>query len=110
MRGIDMSNDKANRLTELIAEAQELVAEELEKAILKFPTWPTDPLHAVAVVNEEIGELNKAILQYVYEPHKADGDEVRKEAIQAAAMTLRFLISLDQLAYVYNQSAQHFQG
>ena len=46
------------------------VIAELGKALRKFPTWPTDPLHALAVLGEEYGELNKAMLQLVYEPHK----------------------------------------
>lgn len=81
---------------------------ELERAIAKFPTWPTDPLHAVAVVNEECGELNKAILQAVYEPHKSGAGEVRSEAIQAAAMAIRFVRSLD--VYEYAPGNQHDQG
>ena len=81
---------------------------ELERAIAKFPTWPTDPLHAIAVVNEEVGEAVKAVLQAVYEPHKSGPDEVRAEAIQAAAMAIRFVRSLD--AYVYTAGPQHKQG
>lgn len=80
---------------------------ELARAIAKFPTWPTDPLHAVGVLNEEVGELNKAILQAVYEPHKSGPNEVREEAIQAAAMALRFVESLS--LYRYARGAQHHQ-
>ena len=75
---------------------------------MKFPTWPTHALHAVAVVNEEVGELNKAILQAIYEPHKSGPAEVRAEAIQAAAMAIRFVRSLN--AYSYSPSTQHSQG
>jgi hypothetical protein len=59
------------------------------------------------VVNEEVGELNKEILQLTYEPHKSGKSEVREEAIQAAAMCIRFLMSLDQ--YDYTPSEQHKQ-
>jgi hypothetical protein len=83
------------------------VMDELEKAIRKFPTWPTDPLHAVGVFNEEAGELSKAVLQQVYEPHKNKPDDVRKEAQQAAAMALRFLVSLD--SYDWTPGVQHDQ-
>ena len=69
-----------------------------------FPTWPSHALHAIAVVNEEIGELNKAILPI--EPHKS-GHEVRSEAIQAAAMAIRFVRSLDR--YNYAAGEQHAQ-
>ena len=84
------------------------VLEELERATRKFPTWPTDPLHAVAVLGEEFGELTKAALQLTYESHKTSAEEVRTEAIQTAAMALRFAMSLD--VYVYQGSAQHEQG
>lgn len=88
----------------------EAVAEtlnELARAIEKFPTWPTDALHAVAVVGEEYGELHKEVLQLTYEPHKSSRAEVRKEAVQTAAMALRFLMSLDK--YEYEPGAQHSQ-
>jgi len=80
---------------------------ELERATKKFPTWPTDPLHAFAVVGEEFGECQKEVLQLVYEPHKSSPEEVRKEAIQMAAMALRFVMSLD--VYIYTAREQHSQ-
>ena len=85
-----------------------LVLAEVAKATQKFPTWPTDPLHALAVLGEEYGELNKAVLQFVYEPHKTSADEIRTEAIQTAAMALRFLASLDR--YQYTPGNQHHQA
>lgn len=84
----------------------EIVAE-VARAMRKFPTWPTDPLHALAVLGEEFGELTKAMLQLTYEPHKTSADEVRAEAIQTAAMSLRLLLSLN--AYEYRAGVQHAQ-
>lgn len=81
---------------------------ELERAVGKFPTWPTDPLHALAVLGEEFGELTKDVLQMTYEPGKSSAENVRKEAIQTAAMALRFVASLD--AYIYKASEQHRQA
>lgn len=60
------------------------------------------------MLGEEFGELQKAVLQVTYEPHKATRDEVRKEAIQTAAMALRFIASLDE--YHYARGLQHYQG
>ena len=85
-----------------------LVLAEVAKATAKFPTWPTDPLHAVAVLGEEFGELTKAVLQSVYEPHKVKPGDVREEAVQTAAMALRFLMSLNR--YEYTPGAQHSQA
>lgn len=83
---------------------------EHRRAVAKFPTWPTDPLHACGVVQEESGELAKAVLQSVYEPHKLKPGEVRSEAIQTAAMAIRFLVSFDAAAYDWRPSQQHQQA
>lgn len=84
------------------------VLRELGNATSKFPTWPTDPLHAIGVVNEEVGELNKAVLQQMYEPHKNPPGAVCTEAIQAAAVLIRFILSLDR--YRWTPCTQHIQG
>jgi len=83
------------------------VMAELQRATKKFPTWPTDPLHAKAIVDEEVGELEQAILQTTYEPHKSNADDVKAEAIQMIAMGYRFLLSLEQ--YQYKKAEQHNQ-
>jgi len=85
-----------------------VVLAELDRATAKFPTWPTDPLHAMGVLHEEVGELAKAVLQLVYEPHKSTFSDVRAEATQAAAMALRFLMSLDN--YTWRPCEQHSQS
>ena len=83
------------------------VLAEVTRATEKFPGWPTDPLHALAVLGEEFGELTQAMLQRVYEPHKATAEDVRTEAVQTAAMAMRLLFSLDR--YEYKPCAQHAQ-
>jgi hypothetical protein len=83
------------------------VMDELERARNKFPSWPDDPVHALAVIGEEFGELTKAVLECVYEPHKSTTRDVRCEAIQCAAMALRFVASLDR--YEYHRVRQHDQ-
>lgn len=85
----------------------EEIFEELERATNKFPLWPTDPLHAQSILDEEVGEVKKEILQVIYEPHKSTKKDVREEAIQVAAMSIRFLLSLDK--YEYKESEQHAQ-
>lgn len=68
---------------------------ELEKAELLFPDFPTDAVHAAAIVNEEAGELQRAALQYYYQ----DAGELPMilEAMQTGAMAIRFLINVDKL-------------
>jgi NTP pyrophosphatase (non-canonical NTP hydrolase) len=88
---------------------EQLVQAELARAVAKFPTWPTDPLHALAVLGEEFGELTKAMLQHTYEPHKGvTAEDIRNEAIQTAAMALRLAMSLP--CYQYRKAPQHSQG
>lgn len=84
------------------------VKAEMARAVTKFPTWPTDPLHAASVLGEEYGELTKAILETIYEYPKSTEKDVRKEAIQTAAMALRFLLSIDR--YKYMTSDKHEQN
>lgn len=96
-------------ITQQLYDLESAVRDELLRAMRKHPTWPTDPLHALGVLNEEIGELQKAVLQLVYEPHPqpVDKADVQAEALQCAAMCLRFLLSLHR--YDFTPSAQHRQ-
>lgn len=95
------------------AEIIDEVLTELNRARTKFPTWPDDPIHAAAVVAEESGELVQATLQACYEQKRdepsfqAQLSKVRQEAIQTAAMAIRFLVSMDQ--YMFEAGRQHKQ-
>lgn len=93
----------ANQINQVLDD----VTEEFFRATQKFPTWPIDPLHALAVVGEEFGELTQATLQQVYEPHKNEIDSVKDEAIQTMAMLLRFLLSLED--YKFSKAQQRSQ-
>lgn len=85
------------------------VIDEVLRAKTKFPEWPTDPFHALGILGEELGELNKDIVQHMYEPNKGvTRAMIRAEAIQTAAMALRFVQSLDH--YDYSPGPQHLQA
>ena len=84
-----------------------MVLKELKTAREKFSTWPTDPMHSLGVLNEEVGELNKAVLQAVYDAseydqHRASDllQSVEDEAVQVAAMAIRFIENLNKYQYV----------
>ena len=86
----------------------EEIEAEMKRAVAKFPTWPTDPFHAKAVLDEEVGELAKAILQFTYEPEKGvTMADIRSEAMQTATMAIRWAQSIE--AYRYEQGEQHEQ-
>jgi hypothetical protein len=73
-----------------------MIENELIAAKAKFPTWPVDPFHAVTIIGEEFGELQKAILEFVYEPGKCvTMADIEQEAVQLAAMAIRFLENMD---------------
>lgn len=65
---------------------------ELERAEKKHPKWPADLIHMDAIINEEKGEVTRAVLQHVYEGGPIS--DVREELIQTAAMCVRMLKNL----------------
>ena len=74
----------------------DMIDKELEFAMQKFPSFPCDPLHAIGVVNEEVGEATKDALQWTYELHKnKDSETLKKELIQTAAMCIRMICGLE---------------
>ncbi len=77
-----LSNDELRALKK--------VSEELIRAREMHPSWPEDSIHQAAIVQEEAGELIRAALQHEFDD--ADKQPMRTEAIQTAAMALRFLL------------------
>lgn len=67
-----------------------IIEAELRRAKEKHPSWPKDPIHRAAIVNEESGELIRSAIQYVYEG--GSFSSMQTEAIQTAATAIRFLI------------------
>lgn len=90
-----------------IAGAVSDVLEELDRAMQRFPSWPTDPIHAATIIGEELGELQQAVLQRSYGP-VVGLDKVKEEAVQTAAMAVRFLLSIHE--YKFAPSDQHEQS
>lgn len=70
---------------------------ELRRAETKHPGWPSDPVHAAAVVAEESGELVKAAMEYYFED-KAPS-LMYNEAVETAAMAIRFLVAFGRDGY-----------
>lgn len=70
------------------------VLDELLRAETKYPDWPTDLIHQVAIMQEESGEAIRAALNHVY--HGEPLADVRAELVQTAAMCLRCLKNMGE--------------
>lgn len=78
------------KCTEKELSAINLIVKELQDAREKHPDFPKDRIHQTAIVAEEAGELVRASLHEVYE--RGTFYDCQKEAIQTAAMAIRFII------------------
>jgi NTP pyrophosphatase (non-canonical NTP hydrolase) len=71
---------------------------ELAHARAKFPTksGELDMWMTLAALTEEVGELNKAMLERAQEPTKrVSAHHVREEAIQVATMAIRVILDTE---------------
>ena len=81
-------------------EYMESILVELLQARVRHPDWPSDPVHASAIIGEESGELTQAALDFYY---RGEGTaRMMEECIQVGAMALRFLMHLGE----YRQKAK----
>jgi NTP pyrophosphatase (non-canonical NTP hydrolase) len=80
-------NAESNRLEKYMA-----IDHELQRAKRIHPKYPKDMLEQLAIMQEEAGEVTKAVLHYV------DGcgpiEDVKMELKQTAAMCMRMLENL----------------
>ena len=68
-----------------------LVRAELAKARTRYAWWPSDLVHACAIANEESGEVVKAVNNRYWQHGPETIEDIRKEAVQAIAMWVRFV-------------------
>ncbi len=87
------------------SEVISLIMKELRAAEEKHPHFPVDVIHASAIVAEEAGELCAAALQVTYE--EGTWEHVVKEAIQTAAMGIRFLLNINKLKVRKSKQIKH---
>jgi NTP pyrophosphatase (non-canonical NTP hydrolase) len=69
------------------------IDEELKRAEKKHPNFPKDMFQQLAIMQEEAGEVTKAVLQYHFEG--GDKEDIKSELIQTAAMCMRMLKALE---------------
>jgi hypothetical protein len=92
-----------NSLASLVLVA---VLEEVEQAREKHPGWPTNPFHALAIIGEEVGELNQAVLEFTYSA-TASKKKVYEEAVQCMAMCFEFLLHIGCYEFQCSGQTQH---
>lgn len=81
-------NSELDRLQKYIPIEKQLI-----RAENKHPAWPTNIFEQVAIMNEEAGEVTKAVLHY-----KREGgtlQDIEEELQQTAAMCMRMLKGLE---------------
>lgn len=96
--------DSLDSIKSRYADVLDMVAVELMKVEKVHPEWPLDPLHAIGILQEEVGELTKDVLQMVYEPEKTSMNNINAEAVQVGAMAFRFLLATG--TYEFKESKQ----
>ncbi len=78
------------------------IVREYMRASRMHPDWPSDPIHASAILNEEAGELTQAVLQLMYEGAGEKGEvNMVEEAVQTGSMALRFLVNVPRYQDAY---------
>lgn len=75
-----------------------IIEAELQRAKEKHPDYPKDMFRQLAILQEEAGEVTKAVLDYHYENDNLD--HVKVEIIQTAAMCMRMLENLPKEKFV----------
>lgn len=85
-----MPEDEGYLVEELLTE----VKTELSKAMTAYPWWPKTIVAQAAIAAEESGEVVKAANNYYWDHDIDTLDDIEQEAIQAAAMFVRFAINV----------------
>jgi len=70
----------------------EMIFKELRRAEEKHPGWPSDIVHASAILAEEVGEVVKDALDVHYQG--ISSDNLKIEVAQVGAMAIRMLMNL----------------
>jgi len=86
--------DKLDRQELSILKKYTDVERELRRAKGLWTEYPDDMFRQVAIMNEEAGEVTKAVLHYHYE--KGSIKDIKTELIQTMAMCMRMLEALKE--------------
>lgn len=73
----------------------EPIERELCRAQKKHPDFPADMFRQLAIMQEEAGEVTKAVLHYHYEGGSLE--HIKEELVQTAAMCMRMLLAINDI-------------
>lgn len=92
------SDDNAAKAREIAMR----IADELDRAEKLHPHWPLDPIYAVAILTEEVGEAMREAIDLTFGTSSTDEkesdaayDRLKTELVQCGAMVFRALIHLE---------------
>lgn len=94
-------SSKAAAEFQIITEAMN----ELAAARRRYPTWPTDIVHATVIMVEESTEALKAANEVRWHHKNSSAATVREEVIQTIAMCLRLITETPGLIDAFPPSA-----
>lgn len=69
------------------------IDKELMRAEKKHPLWPKDLFQQLAIMQEEAGEVTKAVLDYHFSSDTLQ--HIKEELIQTAAMCMRMIKNIE---------------
>ena len=70
------------------------IEDELRRAQSLHPFWPVEPLGQMAIIQEEIGEAAKEVVEITFGKHNDIG-KLKTELIQSAATIVRMLAVIE---------------
>ena len=70
------------------------IEEEVRRAQDLHPFWPTEPMPQMAIIQEEIGEAAKEVVDITFGKH-SDIGKLKTELIQSAATIVRMLTIME---------------
>jgi len=84
------------------------IIEKIKRAIKVSPKWPTNPVIAVAKIQEEIGEIQESVREIVNgAENKNTRNDLRFRASELVTQALRFQLSVEY--YKYDLPKEHSQ-
>jgi hypothetical protein len=92
--GVTLLESDMLEITEMVNKQQGTseILKELQRAETIHPFYPIDPFKQLAIMQEEAGEVTKAVLDW--QDGKDTVKHVREELIQTAAMCMRMIKNL----------------